>query len=123
MSSPISIEEFVKRGGKIVHFDEGKRRITAAYCFGRGDDEGTIFYGAAIHRQEAPNDHWNRKDHIRTAISRLITGPVEFFDDVEPLRGKELKKRIRREIGQSGCCRRNQVDYPQTIEKMVLGST
>lgn len=71
----------------IFQYDEGRRRVTIAYQYVKGDqknisekDKRFIKYGATIFNDQSNNlkkDVYNKNDHTWTAIRRLLNAPVE----------------------------------------------
>lgn len=90
-SGPVPQSFLIKNGINIFHYVEGKRRVTIAYKYKKGDqskvDEKAkrfVTYGATIFRNDTQGEVYCKNDHTWTAIRRLMNAPVnctmEFYN-------------------------------------------
>lgn len=82
-SGPVPQSFLFKTGINIFQYVEGKRRVTIAYTYVKGDQTKTeekanrfVTYGAVIFRNDAEGEVYCKNDHTWTAIRRLMNAPV-----------------------------------------------
>lgn len=105
----VNVDEFVRNGGRIFRRvedapglpDVERRTITIAYR----RVNGTIEYGASIHKKEAPDQLFVRKPHNQTAVRRLSLAPV-VIPDLDFDHPNERESYIRECLRTHGCSHR-----------------